>query len=342
MLVSLKFTPPLTLRPHETRADAGATTVSHPAPARKRAAAIFHCRFRAVAALFALGGLTACVSPGDAGSTGQAAQSRVAQIQAAQSQAAQNSVTIDPTYRLAPEQQTAAARALGLREAPFIRTAAGIAMENGDAASAAIHLSQLYDLEPSDRRVVFDYARHLRYIGAIPVARQVLANGLALYPGDPLLRLELAKLDLADGRAEAAAAALEALREERPNDPAILQALGVSLDRLGEPERAQATYAEAIATGRPTAPLLNNAALSHLISGDLERAEALLRQAEAAPGASPQVRQNLALTLSLKGDETAARAISNQSLPATMADAAVDAYLDIAAADHPWGRLTAD
>lgn len=332
MLVSLKFTPPLTLRPLETRAGAGATTVSHPAPLRKRAAPILLPRFRAVAALLALGGLTACVSPGDAGSAGQAAHS----------QTAQSAVTIDPTYRLAPEQETAAARELGLREAPFIRTAAGIAIENGDAASAAIHLSQLYDLEPSDRRVVFDYARHLRYMGAIPVARQVLANGLALYPDDPLLRLERAKLDLADGRAEAAATALEALRAEQPNDPAILQALGVSLDRLGEPERAQAIYAEAIATGRPTAPLLNNAALSHLISGDLERAEALLRQAEAAPGASPQVRQNLALTLSLKGDETAARAIANQSLPATMADAAVDAYLDIAAADHPWDRLTAE
>ena len=212
-------------------------------------------------------------------------------------------------------------------------------MERGEVAGAAVHLSRLYDETPRDRRVIYDYARHLRYIGAMDEAALILNDGLALYPDDPLLRLESAKASIAEGDAGAAIITLTALRADHPNDPSVLQTLGVAHDRQGDHQSAMQAYEAAMSVGRPSAPLLNNAAMSRLLAGDLDRAESLFREALTAPGAGPQVRQNLALALSLKGDERAARQVSKQALPEDMAKEAVAAYSLIAGPTDPWARV---
>ena len=198
------------------------------------------------------------------------------------------------------------------------------------------HLSKLADKYPQDRSVAYNLARHLRYLGKLPAAEKTLNDALATNPHDQLLRLEMAKLKIADGEARSAIAILEKLRAELPKDPAVLQALGVSYDRTKRHTDAQAVYAEAMQLGRPSAALLNNDGLSRMMSGDLDGAIQQLRRASSAPGSTPQVRQNLALALSLKGDSKEARRVAVESLPQDKAEKALSVYGDIAKSQDAW------
>lgn len=247
--------------------------------------------------------------------------------------------TIDPGYQLSPETQGQGRVAQADLSAPT-RTAARIAMAEGNVAGAVVHLSKVYDENPRDRTVAYDLARHMRYVGALSEAEQVLKNHLAVHSGDSLFRLELAKVMIAAGRPAEAVETLTALDAERPEDPAVLQALGVAHDRAGDHVAAQQAYDAAMALDRPSAALLNNAAMSHLLSGDVDKAEALLRQAAIAHGAGPQVRQNLAMVLALKGQEAEARQVARQSGAGPNAEDALAFYAELGARDDVWSRLS--
>lgn len=249
--------------------------------------------------------------------------------------------SIDPTYTVAPEERRTPARRAVDSDPQFDKLterAAKLAMREGDVKAAVAHLSRLYEVRPTDRQVIFDYARHLRYVGAVTLAEQVLNDGLAAHPGDKLLRLERAKLLIGAGRPSEALAVLAPLREALPNDPSVLQAMGVAHDRRGEHAEAQKLYATAMTLGRPSAALLNNAGLSHLLSGDAATAVALLRRASTAPGANAQVRQNLALALTLKGDAAGAAAFAREGAPKRVSDATLATFRKIKSVDHPWSR----
>ena len=257
-----------------------------------------------------------------------------------------STTSIDPAYDPTPR----AGKAAGDPMLEYVRSAAEVAKQDGKLLGAAAHLSRLYDETPTDRDVIFDLARHMRYIGALTEAEQVLNDGLAIHSRDSLLRLELAKVFVASGRADQASEILEILRVELPQDPSILQALGVARDRLGQHDAAKEAYRQAIALGRPSAALLSNVAMSYLLSGDLAEAETFLRKAIVAPGATPQVRQNLALTLSLRGQVQAATQLSAETLPRPLATSAVTAYAMIPAsqtdnsssmAQDPWSLAAA-
>lgn len=246
--------------------------------------------------------------------------------------------TIDPAFDVAPEQraETADQNVEAIALSAFSREAAELAMSQDQPYGALIHLSKVYDAAPRDRKVIYNYARHLRYVGATTQAQQILNNGLNLYPTDPLLRLERAKALIAAGTAQAALPELEKLRAEHPSDPAILQTAGIALDRLGRHSEAQEAYAIAMRKGRASAKLLNNAGLSYLISGDLERAEQLLREAVVAHGADVQVRQNLAMALAIKGDIEEATAYAQEALPKATARELIAYYQSIVRQQDAW------
>lgn len=246
--------------------------------------------------------------------------------------------TIDPSFAVAPEERITPDRP-GEEEivlSEFSREAAELAMEDGQTYAALVHLSRVYKSDPKDKKVIYDYARHLRYHGMTTEALTVLNNGLNLYPGDALLTLERAKSYIAAGTAEAALVELKPLLTSRPEDPSILQTHGIALDRLGRHPEAQEAYQLAIAQGRPSAGLLNNAGLSYLISGDIDRAEELLRQAVVSFGAGPQVRQNLAMTLAIKGDTEEAKAYALQAVPKATARELIAFYESIVRQQDAW------
>ncbi|MCI4665718.1 MAG: tetratricopeptide repeat protein [Neomegalonema sp.] len=213
--------------------------------------------------------------------------------------------TIDPSY--------AASTASAARKDPladYSRAASDIAIKEGKHYGAVAHLTRVFRANPRDKRVAYDLARHLRYLGATTEAEQILAEAQVHHPRDPLLRLERAKARIAGGRARAALEILEPLRKEKPHDPAVLQVVGVAYDRIGQHKDARKAYKTAIDRGARSPKLLNNYALSHLLSGDLKQAIEILRRAAAAPGATPQIRHNLAMALALDGQGEEARTIA--------------------------------
>lgn len=273
--------------------------------------------------------LAGCVS-GPSGSTGAGwSVASGAAVATGDTRAA----TIDPGYALAPENR---APSPDDPLDPFTRRAAEIAMRDGEIEGAVTHLARLHANDPSDVRVAYDLARHLRYAGALSTAERVLNDSLAVDGDSALLRLELGKVKLAGGFAQEALLLFEPLKASRPNDPAVIQAVGVSLDRLGRHAEAQAAYADALTKGRPSAALLNNLGLSHLLSGELDAAVQRLREASTAPGANAQVRQNLALALTLKGDDAEAERVAQAALPNGLAEKALAYYRSIPQVRDAW------
>lgn len=243
--------------------------------------------------------------------------------------------TIDPSYAVAAEERARPAEPPEAAE--ITRAAAKLAMKENSAYGAIAHLSKLAEQDPGDKRVAYDLARNLRYVGALSDAERTLNNARAIHPDDPLLRLELAKVKIAGGFAEEALTLLVPLAEERRDDPGVLQALGLAHDRLGAHDQAQAAYAQAMEHGRPSAALLNNDGLSRLMSGDVDGAVRRLREASTAPGANAQVRENLALALILKGEEEEAKRVAEAALPKGVAEKSLAYFRTIPNAQDAWG-----
>ncbi|MCI4662147.1 MAG: hypothetical protein MRY63_10055 [Neomegalonema sp.] len=249
--------------------------------------------------------------------------------------------SIDPTYAISPERSAQATS--DPQTARFTAEAAQIAMREGKVGGAAVHLSKLYDQNPRDKQITYDYARHLRYSGFLSVAKQVLGNGLAIHPQDPLLLLELAKVHIAAGEPSEALMRLQVIsasrgKESPGKDPSVLQTKGVALDRMGRHAEAQEAYHSAMTLDRPSASLLNNLGMSYLLSGDSEKAEEVLRQATVAHGAGPQVQQNLAMAMTLNGKEAEAESIARSATPAGLGQQALDYARGLIRRDHAWTR----
>jgi Flp pilus assembly protein TadD len=241
--------------------------------------------------------------------------------------------SIDAAYTVAAEDRAAVK---GDAMSDFHRRAAEIAISEKKVYGAAAHLTSLYAENPRDKKIAFELARHLRYVGSLIEAESVLNDALAIHGPDPALKLEQAKLFLAGGRAAEALPILAALQADHPDDPGILQASGLAHDRLDRHEEAQRIYAQAMALGRPSAALLNNAGLSHLITGDLDKAITLFRQGAAAPGATSQTRMNLAMALALKGETAEAERIAAGAAPEAIAQGAVEYYSSIVKPADAW------
>src|SRR5207248_7750890 len=90
--------------------------------------------------------------------------------------------------------------------------------------------------------------------------------------------------------------------EDTPNDPKLLQLIGVADDLMGQHGEAQARYRRGLelAPGDPVLSL--NLALSLALTGNYDEAIARLGPIAAAPISSPRERQTRALIYGLKGD----------------------------------------
>src|SRR6185437_4152667 len=105
-------------------------------------------------------------------------------------------------------------------------------------------------------------------------------------------------------------------------DWTLFSAQGISYDQKGVYQAAQASYARALALKPDEPAVLNNNALSHMLSGDLDGAEKLLRQASPFAAAYPRIAQNLALVESLKAGRPARPMTAAAAAPPVPAAAA--------------------
>jgi len=104
--------------------------------------------------------------------------------------------------------------------------------------------------------------------------------------------LEQGRLLLASGEYAAALEALHAALRLQPQSIPALNATGVAYDRLGDHQRAQAHYYQALGQEPGSVQTLNNLGYSLLLDGRYDAAVAVLRTAVRLDGAHPQASGN--------------------------------------------------
>jgi Flp pilus assembly protein TadD len=124
----------------------------------------------------------------------------------------------------------------------------------------------------------------------------------------------LAKSYLMTGKPELAGAPLAVAYQASPNDPKLLQLIGVADDFVGQHEDAQARYRLGLQPLPRDPALTLDLALSLTLSGNYADAVAMLRPLAMAPTATARERQTLALIYGLQGNRTAAAAMARRDL----------------------------
>jgi len=194
-------------------------------------------------------------------------------------------------------------------------SAATAAEAVSDYRSAASNWEILTRQHPDDPALALKLARALRYSGQVQPSIDVAAGFLERHGPTPALLAELGKDYLAGDRLGLAVRTLRLAAEAAPADWEPLSALGVALDYQHNYPEAQQVYARALALSPDNPVLLNNLGLSEAEAGNLKKAAATLAKAVDQPKATAQVRQNLALIKALSGDTEAAERLARQDLP---------------------------
>ena len=213
-----------------------------------------------------------------------------------------------------------------------LKNAASAAEQNHDYKGAIQHLNTLYQRHGGDRDTALALARNLRFGGQAQAAADVMQSGLGRFPDDPDLLIELSKDYLAVDRVALAVKYLEKAKDVAPNRWDVFSTLAVAYDTLGNNKSAQDAYARADALSPDNPTILNNMGLSQALSGHLDQALATMSRAADLPNATAQTRQNLALLLALKGNAAQAEKITSHDLAPDAAKANIEILKALAAA----------
>lgn len=124
----------------------------------------------------------------------------------------------------------------------------------------------------------------------------------------------LARGYLATGKPQLAGQPLSVAYRITPNDPKLLELIGVADDFAGQHEEAQARYRRGLEL-LPHDPALSlDLALSLALTGSYSEAVAILRPLATAVTSSPRERQTLALIYGLQGNRAAAEQMARLDL----------------------------
>lgn len=146
-------------------------------------------------------------------------------------------------------------------------------------------------------------AQLLRLAGQYPEAIKHLSQLMVVAADDGRVITEYGKTLAAMGRAQESVDFLTRAQQLSPGDWSVYSALGVAYDQLGKHDQAQRAYEHAL-TLRPSEPsVLNNYALSRMLSKDPDGARTLIARAESAGGNSdPKIARTIAMMKSLVPD----------------------------------------
>jgi Flp pilus assembly protein TadD len=178
-------------------------------------------------------------------------------------------------------------------------------------------LAARYDSRPGEKASSLAYAAALRARGQGPQAVAVLQRASVRNVGDRDVAAAYGKALADAGRFDEAMAVLaQAHTDDRPNWQ-VLSAMGSISDQMGSHDRAREMYHRALQIAPNQPSVMNNLGLSYMLTQDLARAEATLAEAAALPGADPRVAANLALARSLRAKTAAppAAKTTNMTIP---------------------------
>jgi Flp pilus assembly protein TadD len=196
-----------------------------------------------------------------------------------------------------------------------------------------------YEANPGEKIASINYSRALRALTRYDQAVAVIQSAAIKAPTDFDILGAYGKALADDGQLQRAADVLS--RSYAPEDPdwSNMSAQGSVEDRLGDHVGAQEFYRNALKIAPNEPRLLNNLGLSYALTKQLPEAEKTLRQAAALPGADSRVRNNLALVLALEGKFDEAEKISGRDMPPDAAAANVAAIRRMIVQPNSWREI---
>jgi len=151
-------------------------------------------------------------------------------------------------------------------------------------------------------------------MGQINEAIVAYRAALAREPRDPAALRGLARAYLRTGKPELALEPLGVAQGQTPDDPKLLQLLGVAEDFAERHAAAQAHYRRGLELVPSDRGLSVNLALSLTLSGQYGEAVAVLGPIALGPGGTPSERQTLVLIYMLQDDTATAERIAKLDL----------------------------
>lgn len=187
---------------------------------------------------------------------------------------------------------------------------------NSDLPTALTFYRRAAQLDPTAAAPLVAAGNTLLEMGQPDEA--IVAYGAALKrkDRDPEALRGLARAYLMTGKPELAGHPLATAFQDTPNDPKLLEMIGVADDFAAQHEEAQARYRRGLEL-LPSDPGLSlDLALSLALTGNYPEAIAILRPIAASPAATPRERLTMALIYGLEGNGPAAAQMAARDLDA--------------------------
>jgi Flp pilus assembly protein TadD len=191
------------------------------------------------------------------------------------------------------------------------------ARAGGDLANAVSIYRRAATIEQLNPAPFVAAGNVLTEMNQIDEAILAYKSALDRVANDPEALRGLAKAYLRTARPELAGAPLSVAYKQTPDDPKLLQLIGVADDFIGQHKEAQARYHRGLELLPADPALTVDLALSLALTGNYPEAIGLLRPVAIAPTASPRERQTLALVYGLAGDQAAAEQMARRDLDQT-------------------------
>ena len=184
----------------------------------------------------------------------------------------------------------------------------------GDLAAAVGVYRRAAAIEPRAVAAYVAAGNTLLEMGQFNEAIVAYNSALTQEAYDPEALRGLARAYLMTGKPELAGKPLAVAFQVTPDDPKLLQLIGVADDFAGQHEEAQARYRRGLELLPRDRSLTLNLSLSLALTGNYPEAVATLHPLATAPTSSPRERQTLALIYGLQGDQKAAEKMARHDL----------------------------
>lgn len=172
-----------------------------------------------------------------------------------------------------------------------------------------------YSKNQNDAQAALNFARNLRAMGEKQQAMSVLQQAVALNGRNRELLSEYGRVALDLDQITVAQKVLEPLDDPTAPDWRVISARGTVFAKQGQYREAIALYERAQQASPDQPSVLNNLGLAHIMNGDAQKAETVLRRAVAIEAGDARINQNLSLALSLQGKYDEAKVALARDLP---------------------------
>ena len=207
------------------------------------------------------------------------------------------------------------------------------------ASGSSEEWTRRYQATPDDPNVAIGFAEVLRRDGRATQAVEVLQKSLIQNPKSVVIASAYGKALAEAGAFQEALKVVRDANSPRTPDWRLTSAEAAIQDQLGNPGEARRLYDEALRIAPEEPSVLNNLGLSYVLTNELPKAESALKRAAANPRADGRVRQNLALAIGLQGRFDEAMQVASQDLPRDQAEANIRYLRSMLSQPNTWKQL---